>query len=72
MMLESPYDGVDDELKLRTGNAQEPRKAFLIDRLEKEEKAGAMLRVFLEVFIDHLQRTLLIKKELETSNVRNC
>lgn len=55
IVLRCPHARVDHELELSGVKLQERLEAIQIDGLKKFEELHAMLRIFVEVLVDHLQ-----------------
>lgn len=55
VVLGGPHAGVDDELELSTIELEEGLEAVQVDGLEELEELDAMLGVFMEILVNHLQ-----------------
>lgn len=54
-VLERPDDAVEHQLELGRRYAEEGGEAVRVDRLQEQEKVRPVLRVLLEVLVDHGQ-----------------
>ena len=55
VVLTGPHAGIDHKFKLRGIKLQERRETVQVDGLKQLEKLDTMFRVFMKVFVDHLQ-----------------
>jgi hypothetical protein len=58
VMFTGPHAGIDHEFELRGIKLQERWEAIQIDGLKQLEELDTMFRVFMEIFVDHLQRAV--------------
>lgn len=55
VVLAGPHARIDHKLELAGIELQQGREAVQVDRLQQLEELNAMLRVFMEVLVDHVQ-----------------
>lgn len=66
-MLERPNYAVQHQLELCGRYAEEGGETVIVNRLQKQEEIGTVVRILFEIFVDHRQRAL----ENRVENFRN-